>query len=294
MTVDLTTRPTAELLAEIERRRGLIRWIERAEELLAECRRLTGRRRRPWSPADRAVLRAGFRRLPAERIGRLLDRPVHQVYQAAYRLGLSWAQAWDAASMRPVIAARNAAGWPDSEIARELRVDRHAVARARREMGLPSNARSAWVRDRVRAATAAQCRAAGVANLGALRAKVLAGRSAAMGWPANLPWRAGQILTLLWERGPLTRRQIVEGLRPDIDPATLTPRRIDKAMMDNARYGGSERPNSYLANLMRRGLVISLGRRVQDTSRPIGRRQGHNVCLYSLPLTLQRRTADAG
>ncbi len=165
--------------------------------------------------------------------------------------------------------ARHAAGWSDSEIAAAFGADRHAVSGLRRRLGLPSNARSGRVRKKIADAMRQQCRREGVKNLAALRVKVFSQRARAAGWPEDLRPRAVQMLNLLWERGPQTRRQIAEAI-------SMPWRGSRKSLVSNDPEG------SYLAHLMRRGLVVSLGRVVKGAGR------GRSVHLYSLPLSIER------
>lgn len=81
----------------------------------------------------------------------------------------------------------------------------------------------------------------------------------------------------LWERGPMTRLELAEAIG-------MAWKGSRKSLAGNGPGG------SYLPTLMRRGLVVSLGRIVQTG--PKGKRKGRNVHLYSLPLTIQRRVAS--
>lgn len=246
-----------------------------------------------WTDADEDLVRRLYLQVPATQIARQLGVSVHKVRARARRLGVSQSRAWDEHRMAEVIRRLNPQGYPDAEIARIEGADRHAVSRLRRQLRLPFQGNSDRRRRAIARKTAEQCDRAGVASLGALRAKIYMDRSRAMGWPADLPWRAGQILTLLWENGPMTRKQIVLALRPELGP-DLTARRMDKALMDNDVHHGGRHPNSYLATLARRGLIIRLPRALQRTDLPQGQRQGRNVDLYTLPLTVERRIPDAG
>lgn len=247
-----------------------------------------------WTAAEDAELARDYRNVPAGELARRFGVGVSAVRNRACVVGAVVPQGVRRAGFEDYLRRRNAEGWSDSEIAASWgRTCRHAVTAARRRLGLPSNHKSPRVIAKIREAARRQCQREGVPNLGALRAKIYADRSRAMGWPADLPWRAGQILTLLWENGPMTRRQIVLALRPDLGPDP-TCVQMNKALGDNDVVNGRRRPNSYLATLARRGLIIRLPRTIQRTDLPAGQRQGRNVDLYTLPLTIERRTPDAG
>jgi hypothetical protein len=228
--------------------------------------------RRPWTDTDRLVVREHFRKVPASQIARQLGRTPSGVFQCARNMGLSIPQRFKAPDMVAFIRARNAEGWSDAEIAAARGVDRHAVGHVRKSLGLPCNGKTSdRYRARVRAKTAEQLKAAGVPTLAALRCKVYRERSRAAGWPEDLRPRAVQMLSVLWERGPQTRRQLAEA----IGMPWLGSR---KSLVSNDPGG------SYLAYLIARGLVISLGR----VGTVHGKGKGRSVQVYSLPLFLER------
>jgi hypothetical protein len=139
-------------------------------------------------------------------------------------------------------------------------------------MGIGHNAYSEHRRRLVGAKTREQLAAAGLPTLAALHRRVVQDRIAAMGWPTNLRWRQAQILSLIWDRGPLTKRQICLGIGMPVHEMS------HKMLKDNDA-------GNYLASLMRMGLLVSLRRAIR-----IGGK-GHNVDLYTLPLTIERRKA---
>lgn len=242
--------------------------------------------RRLLSFQEIAIIRRDYRKIPAPEIARAIGRSASAVYQTAKRLGLSIPQRITAPAFVAYLREKHALGWSDTEIAASYGgVDRHCIPVIRQRLGLPSVLFSQHQRDKVRRKTTEQLRAAGVESLGALRAKILKERSAKAGWPADLPWRAGQILTLLWEHGPMTRVQIVEAIRPDLI-GKCTRKRMNQALNDNDAWHGKRHANSYLATLIRRGLVVSLGRVVRKHE---PKRGNFNVVMYSLPLGIQRR-----
>ena len=230
---------------------------------------------RPWTRAEETLLRRAYRRRTGRSIAAELGRPVHAVRQKASALGLAVPQRFRQPGFIAFLRARNAAGWSDTEIAAGWGCDRHAVTRARRRLGLPSNAHSERVRAKIRQAAAAQCRREGVANLGALRREIYRRRARAAGWPEDLRWRSVQMLNALWDHGPMTRRQFAEAIG--------MPWKGSRASLSS-----NDPEGSYLAHLMARGLVVTLG--------PIfPSRSAHGtptrVHVYSLPLGIQRSIA---
>jgi hypothetical protein len=251
----------------------------RRQAILHEARARTQRRAdyAPWTPADVEVLRRDYGRVPAPIIAAAMGRNVWQVRAAAKRYGLASTYAWFTKRREDIetcLRSRNAEGWPDAEVAQELGLDRHAVSGLRRRLGLPSQQYSERVRRKTAAAAAEQCRRMGVPNMGKLRVQVYRARARASGWPEDLRWRAVQILNALWDHGPMTRRQLAEAIgmpwKEGVHCNNLT---------------GNGPGGTYTAELMRRGLVVCMGRIV-----PARSFRGHptTVAVYSLPLTIQR------
>ena len=260
--------------------RGLLERHIGAEAYAEQCRRneaagrakgMAGRGVRPWTAEEEELLRRDYRRRPGRELAAELDRPLHQVRGKAKRMGLAVPQRIKAPGFEAFLRARNAEGWSDSEIAAARGADRHGVTGMRRRLGLPSNATSNRVRAKIAAAAARQCRREGVASLGALRVEVFRRRARAAGWPEDLRPRAVQMLELLFDRGPQTRRQIAAAIG--------MPWKGSRASL-----ASNDPEGSYLAHLMARGLVICLGRVARDHE------TGSTVCVYSLPLTIERST----
>jgi hypothetical protein len=247
-----------------------------------------------FSEEQEAIIRRDYRRVPSGVIAAAMGKTVAQIYAKASAMGISTPPKIKAPDFVAFLTARNAAGWSDSEIARVREVDRHAVTHMRRKLGLPFNGFSQWRIDRVRGKTAVQLLLAGVKSLGELRAKVLSERSVKAGWPAGLKSRQVDILNLLWENGPMTREQI---------GATLGLHKKPKCGKFKSRANGERlywypmhcntpghgADTSYMADLLRRGLIVSLGRIVRH-KRPGPRGgQGRNTFIYSLSLWLERK-----
>jgi hypothetical protein len=232
--------------------------------------------RRHWTEQERELLRAQFRKVPAEVIGKQMGRTARMVYQCAWAMGLSMPQRFRAPDMVAYIREKNAVGWSDSEIAESRRVDRHAVTIVRKELGLPSNAQGDRTRRKLRDALYRQLARVGVRTPGEWRVKIFRDRARAAGWPEDLRPRAVQILNALWDRGPMTRREIAEAIG-------MPWKGSRKSMTSNDTEG------SYLAHLIARGLVIVFIRAGKVT----GKGKGRSVNIYSLPLDVQRRKVVA-
>ena len=176
------------------------------------------------------------------------------------------------------IRAQHASEWSDTEIANgwnernpQQQTHRRAVGEYRKWMGLKTNGpRTERYRRRVRAKTAEQLAAIGVTTLADLRAMRYREFARQRGWPEDLRPREVQILDLLYEQGPNTRRGIAEGIGWNME-------RGQRALLA-CKYGRG----SYLANLMHRGLVVRMGRVVK------GDGIGKNVYLYGVPANIKR------
>jgi hypothetical protein len=87
--------------------------LERTDEAIKRAiheRRLNASRR-VWTEAERAIVRAQFRKAPAPEIACRLRRSTSQVYQCARNMGLAIPQRFKAPDMVEFIKARNAEGW---------------------------------------------------------------------------------------------------------------------------------------------------------------------------------------
>lgn len=110
------------------------------------------------------------------------------------------------------------------------------------------------------------------------------------GWPEDLKKRQVQILELLWNNGPMTREEIGKALgskkaaHRSYPGANVTY--VYPMMCNKPGHGAS---TSWTADLLHRGLIISLGRIVRNKPAGAKNGQGHNTCLYSLPITIERK-----
>jgi hypothetical protein len=220
--------------------------------------------RRFWTDAELAFLREHYGALSTGQLARCLERTVRSVYHAVGVHGLK--RRGRLAVTRAVIAEvrrRHRAGQNDSEIAQALGCWRQTVGRVRRRLGLSERSHSgATARRKVES----QRRTLGIATAGELRRLSYRRYAARNGWPEDLRPRAVQILNLLAGSGlPLTRRMIARG--------------IGLPWIDSRRSLKSNDPEgSYLAHLVKRGLVLRLPR-----ARPVhGEGRGRTCDLYAL------------
>lgn len=222
-----------------------------------------------WTDTDLAYLRRWYRKRPTSAIAEHVGVTLRAVYAMVQCVGLGWPKPGIGSRIRTTLRRLHARGYSDSEIAEVVDCSRSYVSQHRRTMGLASNAYNARYRARVRAKTAEQCRLAGVPNLGAYRAMIYGKRAAAAGWPEDLRPRHVEILDLLYDHGPKTRREIADALG-------MPWKGSRKSLVSNDPEG------SYLAHLQAHGFVVCLARKL-----PMGG-QGKNVSLYMIPPYVRR------
>jgi hypothetical protein len=241
--------------------------------------------KRRFSEADVAYVRAHAGE-PVRAIAAALGRTMSSVHQLRNRLGLSAKRPQHGDEFAAFIREKHAEGWSDAETAAAYgaatgrAINRRTVGIWRRKLGLPDNAFSERRIRKVREKTREQLAAAGLPSLAAVRVKAFRDYARRYGWPEDLRPRQVQILNSLMARGPMTRPQIAEA----IGMAWRGSR---------ASLKGNDPEGSYLANLMKRGLVVQLGRVVK------GKGRGHSINLYAVPLWTERncdgqQTAQAG
>lgn len=234
---------------------------------------------RLWNADQDAEIRAAYRTETAESIGRRLGRTASQVHRRAVKIGAAETRRAYTSEEVDAIRRLNAEGMSDSRIAARLGRDRHQVSHRRKAMWLPSHAHGEQARALIAAALKMQCERMGIVNPNDLRMRAWKRLSRERGWPETIGGRATnprhvQILDLLYERGPQTRRGIAEAIGMRVDSV------YGNVLPSNGPGG------SYLAELIRAGLVVSLGRVVRDDGK------GRNVAIYSLSLDVERRSRD--
>jgi hypothetical protein len=260
--------------AEISRRlgRSIPSVVSRAK--LLGCRRPG---RHYFTRDEARLLRIRYRVDGAAWCARRLKVSIQQVRAAARRLGIARRiPRIDYADLDRFIRRHWPLGWSDREIAdaytaRRRITERHTVGDRRRAMALASNALSEHRRRKIAETTRQQLQREKLPTLAALRANRFREYARERGWPENLPPRGVQILDALYERGPMTRRQIAAAVgMPWKGGNTFnwTPPKYTRG--------------SYLADLAARGLVVRMRRAAP------GGRGGQKVDLYAIPITVKR------
>lgn len=235
---------------------------------------------RVWTPEQIETARANRGRLTAAEIAKLVGKSPSGVHQLFNRLGLS-AKRKQRPELLTLIKEKHALGWSDAEVAAEWnrlhpddRLAREWICEVRRDkLKLPHNAYSDHRRQKVAAKTREQVAAAGLKTLAEVRVKAFRDFAKRQGWPDDLRPRAVQILKLLYETGPKTRREICDAIG-------MTWRGSRKSLCSNDPEG------SYLAHLQARGLVIQLSRVVK------GKGSGHSVSKYAVAPHIRRGVAS--
>lgn len=278
--------PREDRLLATYRARGMY-WSEVAEllgrtelEVRQRAEHVPLPARRVWAPDEIVFLEENYGRLTAEEIAQQLRRSISSVRGAITKAGLSSPNAANHDALIAFIREKHPDGWSDAEIAAEWNathpdqaVSREWLCEVRRlKAKLPHNAYSAHRRRQVGAKTKEQCQAAGLASLAEVRRLAYDRFAAKKGWPGVFRPRLIQILTLLYEQGPHTRDQIASAIGMPFKSAR-------KALHGNGPGG------SYLAELMRAGLVIRLGRTVKRRGR------GKSVHLYAIAPGVKRRVS---
>jgi hypothetical protein len=209
--------------------------------------------RTPWTAIDLALLRQHYGRMPAGDLAEGLERSLVSVYQRARIEGLGQRlRPWTDAETE-TLRQRNREGWTDTEIAGELKRDRHRISARRKAMGLPSHEKGERWRQAISAGVKRQCERLGLSAPTELRTRAFRLFALANGWPEDLRPREVQILNVLAARGvPMTRLELAAaiGMRTDREdrPGHL-------AIMSGNGPGGT-----YTASLLRRGLIAKLKR----------------------------------
>jgi hypothetical protein len=141
-------------------------------------------------------------------------------------------------------------------------------------MGLPPNRGSDHYRRAVRSRTGEQLERGGFRSLAELRSWVFRRMAEKAGWPADLRPRHVDILNALWDRGPMTRRELADAIGM-------------RWLGSRGSLKSSDPEGSYLAHLTRRGLVMRMPR----ARRMTGQGKGRSCDIYMLSLDIERRSA---
>ena len=222
---------------------------------------------RIWNANEDACLREHYRQRGCAWVERALGRTAASVQKRAARLGIStsyrpgmWTTADDAALKRLYEE-----GHTGREIARQLGRHHRTVHEHRVRLGIPLNWSEERNSERLRELSIRSGQRVRFVEAQKDRHNKFARDC---GWPEGLTPRQVTILNLLWERGPLTRREIVDalGMKWRGPKQTLAFHRPGRA--------------SYLGHLTSLGLVVRL------------RVPGEKYHAYTLGLAVEpRRTA---
>jgi len=237
--------------------------------------------RRPWTPEEDDVVRQHYRTISAAAIAAELGRTKRMVYMRARNLEVACPQKGWTPEMDARLTELNGQGVSDTEVARRLGYDRHHITRRRRALGLPDQSHGLQARKAVSAGVKRQLERLGIPRLTDLRMDSWRRLAAERGWPEVVNGRRVcrrhiAILDTLYLHGPQTRQQIAERIGWRVD-------RGQRHLLKSNGGGGS-----YLAELMRAGLVMDLGRCVQMGGR------GRNVHLYGLDMAIEKGGSDVG
>lgn len=259
--------------------------LERTEaEVRSRAEVITLPGRRVWAPDEVEYVQGNYRAMTAEQMALALRRSVASVRGYLTTSGLVKSpHRINHASLARFIREKHALGWSDAEISATWSAEhpdqpcsrKHLCDIRRDKLGLGDNTFSEHRRRRVAEKTLEQCRLAGVASLGQLRAKSYEQFAARNGWPGITRPRLVQILNLLYERGPHTRQAIAAAIGMAWTDRSHSP--ASRCSLKGNGPGGS-----YMAELMRLGLVVRIPRAVKGTGR------GKSVNLYAIAPHVRR------
>jgi len=224
------------------------------------------RGRRTWCCRHRALVKRNYGKMPIAQLAALVGHSITAVRQTAWKMGIK---------LHPHLPRRvyddvrqaHAEGLTDADIARRLGINRRTTQDIRRRLGL-SISRGA-ILEAQRRGIISQRRTLGLRGGGNLRGWAHRRFARERGWPEGLRPRAVQILEVLAVAGPLNRWQIAEKINWNWQRSVR-----DKVHGQRHLLSSNDPEGSYLANLLKRGLVVY--QRVQRKSgrRGIGRQPG--------------------
>lgn len=245
---------------------------------------------RHYTPADLETVRSMYATRTAAEIATAVHgtpRAAKSVYRMAARLGLRKIAQWSPEEVERVRGAL-AEGGTDAAVAARLGLTREQVTHVRNRLGLPRD--EGAVRAARRRAVRTQFARLGVRSGGELRALGYRRYAAENGWPEDLPPRAVQILNVLAERGPQTKRELAAaiGMATGQTGCNGSPMFLKASARSATMHGHA----SYTALLAARGLVLRQRRSAGPGS---GVRGGKLPDLYSLsPAAITWRDEHVG
>ncbi len=227
---------------------------------------------RPWKEEEIARLRELVEqghRVP--HVASVLGRTNASVAHRLNEYGWS-ADRCRIATLETVVVEMHAQQRTDREIAHEFtrrtghRISGEQIGNTRRRLGLPSNAFASRQREQIAKRYRQLCDRIGVRSLGEVGARNRREFAINMGWPADLRPRQVLMLTALYERGPMTRKELLAASG-------------QRCGSNNMLNGGT---TSYLGDLEQRGLVVRLSKRTRPGTK------GFISTLYAIPLNIRR------
>lgn len=228
-------------------------------------------KRRFYTTGEIARIRALWDTHTVEDIAEMLNRPVKGLRLKAASLGL-W-KFHPYATLGPeahvFFAEQHTKGYSDTEISEMWGCHRQVVGRWRRRNGLPNNLYNKRHIAKVQKQIRRQLYECGVANLAELRVQGHRIEAMRRGWPEDCTPRECDILEAI-EAGHDTLPAICKSLGLTYRPG-------------KALHAGG---NSYTGHLMRKGYIVSPGRR---NYKPGG---GCNVAYYRLAIQRITRAQD--
>lgn len=232
---------------------------------------------------ERAVIRRHYATKTAKEVGLLIGRSAKSVWFAARAMGLSQPKFIMTAKGKKTLARLARQGHCNRCIGRALGMGKHArmsVRHWRRRLSLPDVPSRGYVAtcqpcmEKTRAKLKTLLARHGVQSLAELRSNSLKRLARKLGWPDDLPVPSVRILEALHNIGPMTRRELAA--------ATGTRWR-------GSRHTFNSRGDSYVAILLRRGLVVSLNK----ANRVTGQGKGRSTDVYMLAITTERKVQHA-
>ena len=235
---------------------------------------------RPWTEEESVVLRKDYGNRPTKELAVLFNRTARAVHMHANTLNLVRRREPWPPEFEQLIREAQVQGWTDSIVQQkwnakhDRKVSREWVSEyRRRKLGLPDQRDSADHRRRVAAKTREQCKAAGVKSLAEIQKLTFRRYAEKHGWPTDMPPRCVQMLNVLHDQGPMTRRQIADAIG-------MPWKGSRKSLVGNVPGG------SYLAYLMRKGFVVCIPRSCT------GKGSGRSTNVYALSLAVERNAGS--
>lgn len=213
---------------------------------------------RPWTAYQDDFLRMWWGRVWTKKLADLMDRDAREVSIRAFELGIAGRRpnGYVSPDEEATIRRLAAEGYSITAIGERIGINRHFVSDAMRRLGIRVNRHGPHFHDHHRAMQSKQRSTLGITNPAELRALAYRRFARERGWPEDLSPRQVQILDALYDHGPMGRRQMCE---------LIGMRWIGRKSMSGARLPG----NSYLADLLLRGVVFAIKKGFRISGEPL-------------------------